>query len=112
MTTDDFFEEQSEQSLVKATITAKYFDVWASIMIYIFGNASLTCEIAMFGMGLSSFEGVMKTSLYVLCRFNQRQKVENESFATLMFQSMRLDIISLQCSKIFVCIRTCFSMTC
>ena len=33
MTTDDFFEEQSEQSLVKATITAKYFDVWASIMI-------------------------------------------------------------------------------
>lgn len=30
---DDFFEEQSEQSLVKATITAKYFDVWASIII-------------------------------------------------------------------------------
>jgi len=33
MTTNDFFDEQREQSLVKATITAKYFDVWASIMI-------------------------------------------------------------------------------
>ena len=33
MTTDDFFAEQSEQSLVKATITAKYFDTWASIIV-------------------------------------------------------------------------------
>ena len=33
MATNNFFEEQKEQSLVKATITAKYFDVWASIMI-------------------------------------------------------------------------------
>ena len=33
MSTDNFFDEQKEQSLIKATITAKYFDVWASIMI-------------------------------------------------------------------------------
>jgi len=33
MSTDSFFDEQKEQSLVKATITAKYFDVWASIII-------------------------------------------------------------------------------
>ena len=33
MSTNDFFEEQSDQSLVKATITAKYFDTWASIII-------------------------------------------------------------------------------
>ncbi len=31
-TTNNFFEEQREQSLVKATITTKYFDVWASII--------------------------------------------------------------------------------
>jgi three-Cys-motif partner protein len=33
MSTEDFFEEQSDQSLVKATITAKYFDTWASIIV-------------------------------------------------------------------------------
>jgi len=32
MTDSNFFDEQKEQSLVKATITAKYFDVWASII--------------------------------------------------------------------------------
>jgi three-Cys-motif partner protein len=29
----NFFEEQEEQSLVKATITSKYFEVWAGIII-------------------------------------------------------------------------------
>jgi three-Cys-motif partner protein len=32
MSNSSFFEEQKEQSLVKATITKKYFDVWASII--------------------------------------------------------------------------------
>jgi len=29
----DFFDEQKEQSLVKSTIVAKYFDVWANVII-------------------------------------------------------------------------------
>ncbi len=33
MTERSFFEEQSEQSLVKSTIVAKYFDVWAKVII-------------------------------------------------------------------------------
>ena len=33
MLTNNFFDEQKVQSLVKATITAKYFGVWANIMI-------------------------------------------------------------------------------
>jgi three-Cys-motif partner protein len=33
MTTNDFFAEQTKQSLVKATIIARYFDVWANIML-------------------------------------------------------------------------------
>jgi three-Cys-motif partner protein len=32
MSNSSFFNEQKEQSLVKATITKKYFDVWASII--------------------------------------------------------------------------------
>ena len=32
MATDSFFEEQSEQSLVKSEIVAKYFDAWAGVM--------------------------------------------------------------------------------
>ncbi len=33
MAGDSFFDEQTEQSLVKATIVAKYFDVWANVII-------------------------------------------------------------------------------
>ena len=33
MATDDFFEEQSEQSLVKTTLVTKYFGAWATIMM-------------------------------------------------------------------------------
>ncbi len=33
MTDNSFFEEQTEQSLVKSTIVAKYFDVWANVII-------------------------------------------------------------------------------
>lgn len=33
MTSDTFFNEQTEQSLVKATIVSKYFDVWANVII-------------------------------------------------------------------------------
>ncbi|HIK12325.1 MAG TPA: three-Cys-motif partner protein TcmP [Oscillatoriaceae cyanobacterium M33_DOE_052] len=33
MATEDFFDEQSEQSEVKSRIVAKYFDAWARIMI-------------------------------------------------------------------------------
>ncbi len=33
MSDNSFFDEQEEQSLVKSTIVAKYFDVWANIMI-------------------------------------------------------------------------------
>jgi len=33
MADNGFFEEQKEQSLVKATILAKYFDVWANVII-------------------------------------------------------------------------------
>jgi protein gp37 len=33
MADNSFFDEQSEQSLVKSTIIAKYFDVWASVII-------------------------------------------------------------------------------
>jgi three-Cys-motif partner protein len=33
MSGDNFFEEQKEQSLVKSTIVAKYFSVWANIII-------------------------------------------------------------------------------
>jgi three-Cys-motif partner protein len=33
MSTDKFFEESREQSVVKATIIEKYFDAWASIII-------------------------------------------------------------------------------
>ena len=33
MTGSSFFEEQTEQSLVKSTIVAKYFDVWANVII-------------------------------------------------------------------------------
>lgn len=32
MTTDSFFEEQTEQSLVKSEIVTKYFDAWAGVM--------------------------------------------------------------------------------
>jgi len=30
---NNFFEEQKEQSLVKSTIVAKYFDIWAKVII-------------------------------------------------------------------------------
>ena len=33
MSPDSFFSEQTEQSLVKATIVSKYFDVWANVII-------------------------------------------------------------------------------
>lgn len=33
MADNSFFEEQQEQSLVKSTIVAKYFDIWANIII-------------------------------------------------------------------------------
>ena len=33
MTAYSFFDEQTEQSLVKATIVAKYFDAWASVIV-------------------------------------------------------------------------------
>ncbi len=33
MADNSFFNEQSEQSFVKSTIVAKYFDVWANVMI-------------------------------------------------------------------------------
>ena len=33
MTDNSFFEEQQEQSLVKSAIVAKYFDVWANVII-------------------------------------------------------------------------------
>ncbi len=33
MSKNSFFNEQTEQSLVKATIVSKYFDVWASVII-------------------------------------------------------------------------------
>lgn len=33
MSTAKFFDKQSEQSLVKSTIVAKYFDVWANVII-------------------------------------------------------------------------------
>lgn len=33
MTAKSFFDEKTEQSLVKATIVAKYFDVWASVIV-------------------------------------------------------------------------------
>jgi hypothetical protein len=31
MSKNSFFNEQTEQSLVKTTIVSKYFDVWAAI---------------------------------------------------------------------------------
>ena len=33
MIANSFFDEQTEQSLVKATIVAKYFDAWASVIV-------------------------------------------------------------------------------
>ena len=33
MKTDMFYDEPSEQSRVKATIVAKYFDAWARVMV-------------------------------------------------------------------------------
>jgi three-Cys-motif partner protein len=33
MTDNSFFEEQKEQSFVKSTIVAKYFDVWSNVII-------------------------------------------------------------------------------
>jgi three-Cys-motif partner protein len=33
MVKDSFFNEQTEQSLVKATIVSKYFEVWANVII-------------------------------------------------------------------------------
>lgn len=33
MMNNTFFEEQKEQSLIKSTIVAKYFDVWANVII-------------------------------------------------------------------------------
>ena len=33
MSDNNFFEEQKEQSLVKSTIVAKYFDVWSTVII-------------------------------------------------------------------------------
>lgn len=33
MASNSFFNEQTEQSLVKATIVSKYFDVWANVII-------------------------------------------------------------------------------
>ncbi len=33
MPDEEFFEEQAEQSLIKSTIVAKYFDAWARVMI-------------------------------------------------------------------------------
>jgi three-Cys-motif partner protein len=33
MANNSFFEEQKEQSLVKSTIVAKYFDVWANVIV-------------------------------------------------------------------------------
>jgi hypothetical protein len=33
MSKNSFFNEQTEQSLVKTTIVSKYFDVWANVFI-------------------------------------------------------------------------------
>jgi three-Cys-motif partner protein len=33
MAANSFFNEQKEQSLVKATIVSKYFDAWSSVII-------------------------------------------------------------------------------
>lgn len=33
MANNSFFEEQKEQSLIKSTIVAKYFDVWANVIV-------------------------------------------------------------------------------
>jgi hypothetical protein len=33
MSNDSFFDEQKEQSLVKARIVEKYFRVWANVII-------------------------------------------------------------------------------
>ncbi len=33
MMAKNFFDEQTEQSFVKATIAAKYFDAWASVIV-------------------------------------------------------------------------------
>lgn len=33
MAESSFFDEQTEQSLVKATLVSKYFDVWAKVII-------------------------------------------------------------------------------
>jgi three-Cys-motif partner protein len=35
MTAKSFFDEQSDQSLVKATIIAKYFDAWTNVIVNI-----------------------------------------------------------------------------
>ncbi|WP_205632834.1 hypothetical protein [Chlorobaculum limnaeum] len=33
MTDNQFFEEQKEQSLIKSVIVAKYFSVWANVIV-------------------------------------------------------------------------------
>ena len=46
MTTEPFFNEQTEQSLVKATIVERYFRAWASVMRAVFDRTGREPKIA------------------------------------------------------------------
>ena len=71
MAANSFFNEQTEQSLVKATIVSKYFDVWANVIIatqkrYPDRSSNKIAYIDLFAGPGRYFDGSQSTPLKIL----------------------------------------------
>ena len=81
MTANSFFDEQTEQSLVKATIVAKYFDAWASVIINTQKkNLNKTQKIAYIDLfaGTGRYQdGSLSTPLMVLRKAIQKPDIRD-----------------------------------
>lgn len=71
MASNSFFNEQTEQSLVKATIVSKYFDVWANVIIatqkrYPNRSSNKIAYIDLFAGPGRYFDGSQSTPLKIL----------------------------------------------
>lgn len=81
MTANSFFDEQKEQSLIKATIVAKYFDVWANVIIGTQkrypGNAQKMAYIDLFAGRGRYDDGSQSTPLKVLQNAIQKPDIRD-----------------------------------
>lgn len=81
MTNDTFFSEQTEQSLVKATIISKYFDVWANVIISTQkrykNSSSKIAYIDLFAGPGRYTDGTQSTPLIILKNAIERPDIRN-----------------------------------